>query len=149
MNSFLSQAPSTRQNSWLKVAGEWDTWASRWRLLRFTLSDCVYGHNIRVAGICLSAVRLLLYFLHSRSMLSEGASFLLWSRAGVRLLTAGFILVTSVFPCKGHKAHIKYFIFANTLKLSHNHCLLFTPWQGSCSSYGKSTWGELWNINKP
>lgn len=43
----------------------------------FTLSDCVYGRNILVAGICLSAMRLLLYFLHSLSMLSGGASFLL------------------------------------------------------------------------
>lgn len=89
----------------------------------FTQSDCVYGHNILVAVICLSAMRLLLYFLHS--MLSGGASFLLCSREGVRLLTAGFIPVT--FPAKVIKASIKYFIFANTLKLSHNHCLLFIP----------------------
>lgn len=43
----------------------------------FTLSDCLYGHNILVAGIWLSAMRLLLHFLHSLSMLSGGASFLL------------------------------------------------------------------------
>lgn len=80
----------------------------------FIQSDCVYGHNILVAVICLSAMRLLLYFLHS--MLSRGASFLMWSREGLRLLTVGFIPVTSVFPCKGHKSIYKIFYFCKHSK---------------------------------
>jgi len=77
----------------------------------FTLPDCGCGHNILVAGICLSAARLLLYYLHSCSMLSGGASLLLRSREEVRLLTAGFIIVTSAFPCEGHESTYKIFYF--------------------------------------
>lgn len=84
INSFLSppqHCPWWSQYRAKQLAGS--IWGMRsFRFLGeglhiFTLSDFTYGRNILVAGICLSAMRLLLYFLHSLSMLSGGASFLL------------------------------------------------------------------------